>query len=95
MDFKLIELTDKPVFDQAFSRQYYENSWFTFTNLYVWRDNYSTAWAIDDESLVVRLQAGGLTYYLPPFSPPDKSFAAAVNAVVAESRSRGDAFLMK
>ena len=55
MDFKLIELTDKPVFDQAFSRQYYENSWFTFTNLYVWRDNYSTAWAIDDESLVIPL----------------------------------------
>lgn len=95
MDFKPIELTDKPVFDQAFSRQYYENSWFTFTNLYVWRDNYSTAWAMDDGSLIVRLQANGLTYYLPPFSPPEQSFAAAVNAVVAESRQRGDAFLMK
>ena len=67
MNFKPIALTDKPVFDQAFSRQYYENSWFTFTNLYVWRDNYSTAWAIDDESLVVRLQANGLIENLIDF----------------------------
>lgn len=95
MNFKPIELLDKPIFDQALAARYYENSWFTFTNLYIWRDNYSTVWAIDDGSLVVRLQTKELTYYLPPFSPADKSFAAAVSSVVDESRSRGDAFLMK
>ena len=95
LDFKRIELNDKPIFDRAFASRYYDNSWFTFTNLYIWRENYSTAWAMEDGSLVVRLQANGMTYYLPPFAPADKSFAAAVAAVVEESRHRGDAFLMK
>jgi hypothetical protein len=95
LNFKPIELTDKPLFDKAFSQRYYENSWFTFTNLYVWRENYSTSWAIFDESLFVRLQANGLTYFLPPFTPREKSFSASVNAAVNESKARGDAFLMK
>ena len=95
MNFKPIELTDKPVFDKAFHQRYYENSWFTFTNLFVWRDNYSTAWALQDEALYVRLQANGLIYFLPPFAPADRSFAVAVDAAVKESQSQGNAFLMK
>lgn len=95
MNFKSIELGDKSVFDRAFHQRYYENSWFTFTNLLIWRDNYSTAWALHDESLYVRLQANGLIYFLPPFAPAGKSFAIAVDAAVQESKSRGNAFLMK
>lgn len=95
MNFKPIELEDKPLFDLAFHRRYYENSWFTFTNLLVWRNNYSTSWALQDESLYVRLQANGLIYFLPAFTPPGKSFAQAVDAAVTESLSRGEAFLMK
>ncbi len=63
MNFKPIKLEDKPVFDRVFRRRYYENSWFTFTNLLIWRDNYSTSWALQDESLYVRLQANGLIYF--------------------------------
>ena len=95
MNFKPIELGDKPYFDLAFSRRYYENSWFTFTNLFVWRDNYATAWTWHEESLILRLKANGMTYYLPPFTPAEKSFSAAVAAVVEESRAQGDSFLIK
>lgn len=95
MDFKLLELADKPVFDQALRQRYYENSWLTFTNLFVWRANYSTAWAIQEDSLYVRLQAGGLIYFLPPFVLAERSFSAAVEVAWRESRSRGEAFLMK
>lgn len=95
MDFKPLELSDKPIFDSALQRRYYENSWLTFTNLYVWRDNYSTSWAMHEEALYVRLQAAGLIYFLPPFVPAERSFAAAVEAAAQESRSRGEAFLMK
>lgn len=95
MDFKPIELADKPFFDKAFNQRYYENSWFTFTNLFVWRDNYSTAWALHEGSLYVRLQANGLIYFLPPFTPAEQSFAAAVASAVNESASRGNPFLMK
>lgn len=95
MNFKPIELADKPIFDHVFSQRYYENSWFTFTNLYVWRDNYHTAWALQDDSLFVRLQANGLVYFLPPFVPSKNSFAVAVEAAVSESRRRADPFLMK
>ncbi len=95
MDFKPIELADKPVFDKAFAQRYYENSWFTFTNLFVWRENYSTAWALHEGSLYVRLQANGLIYFLPPFAPAQQSFAEAVAAAVSESASRGNPFLMK
>ena len=85
MNFKPIELEDKPVFDLAFRRRYYENSWFTFTNLLVWRNNYSTSWAVQDESLYVRLQANGLIYFLPAFTPPGKSFAQAVDAAAKKA----------
>ncbi|MHC1760364.1 MAG: DUF2156 domain-containing protein [Negativicutes bacterium] len=95
MNFKSIELGDKPVFDRAFNRRYYDNSWFTFTNLLIWRENYSTAWALQDESLFVRLQANGLIYFLPAFTPPEKSFVLAVDAVVQQSQVYGDKFLMK
>lgn len=95
MNFNPLRLEDKPLFDQAFRRRYYENSWFTFTNLLVWRNNYATSWAMQDESLYVRLQANGLIYFLPPFTPLDKSFSQAVELAVQESRSRGETFLMK
>jgi len=95
LNFNPLRLEDKPLFDQAFRRRYYENSWFTFTNLLVWRNNYATSWAMQDESLYVRLQANGLIYFLPPFTAPEKSFSQAVELAVQESRSRGEAFLMK
>jgi hypothetical protein len=95
LNFNPLRLEDKPLFDQVFRRRYYENSWFTFTNLLVWRNNYATSWAMQDESLYVRLQANGLIYFLPPFTPPEKSFSQAVELAVQESRSRGEAFLMK
>lgn len=95
MDFIPIRLEDKPLFDRAFHQRYYENSWFTFTNLLIWRDNYSTAWALQDEALYVRLQANGLVYYLPPFCLADRSFPSAVETGVQESRLRGEPFLMK
>ena len=95
MDFKPLELADKPVFDAMLHQRYYENSWFTFTTFYTWRDNFATTWTLAEESLYLRMQANGLVYFLAPFAAASRSFAAAVDTAVRESRQRDEAFLMK
>lgn len=95
MDFKPIELQDKPWFDRAFRRREYENSWFNFTNLFIWRANYKAAWTWVDDTLFVRLQANGMTYYLPPFSATEEAFVTGVELLAQESRNRRQPFLVK
>ena len=95
MDFKPLELADKPVFDAMLGQRYYENSWFTFTTFFTWREHFATAWALSEDSLYLRLQANGLVYFLAPFAAVGRSFAAAVDAAVRESRLRNEPFLMK
>lgn len=95
MNFKPLELADKPVFDRALRQRYYENSWFTFTTFFTWRNNFSTVWTVHDDALFLRLQSNRLVYFLTPFAPADRSFAAAVAAAVQESQARGESFIMK
>ena len=95
MDFKPLELADKPVFDAMLRERYYENSWFTFTTFFTWRENFVTTWTLSEDCLYLRMQANGLVYFLAPFAAVGRSFAAAVDAAVRESRRRNEPFLMK
>lgn len=95
MHFKMLELEDKPVFDRFLRQRYYENSWFTFTTFFTWREQFATVWALHEDSLFMRLQANSMVYYLPPFTAADRSFPLAVDSAVQLSRSRGEPFLMK
>jgi hypothetical protein len=51
--FKPIELDDKPVFDELFSRFEPEISEYTFTNLFMWRDHYRFAWRTVEGTLLL------------------------------------------
>lgn len=53
MTFKDIELSDKPLFDSYFQANSYENSEFSFTNLFIWRLSYLFKYAIIDDHLCI------------------------------------------
>jgi len=94
MQFKPIEIHDKPLLDKMFQRRQYENSWFNFTNLFIWRNTYEPEWAMSGETLFVFLTHDDATYALPPFVADDSDFSRAVDAIEAELIARGLPFLI-
>ena len=95
MYFETIKLSDKPVFDKIFTGRRYENSWFTFTNLFVWRNTYSTEWAWLEDFIVIKYMSDGREYFLPPFVQAGKSFAVAVDRLAEEVVPSGADFSMQ
>ena len=65
--FKEIELQDKALFDRYFSAGNYENSEFTFTNLFIWRIPYHIRYAIIQDHLCITAKYRNL--YPFAFSP--------------------------
>ena len=51
--FKDIELSDKPLFDSYLQAKHYENSEFSFTNLFIWRLSYRFKYAIINDHLCI------------------------------------------
>ncbi|MDD2503469.1 MAG: phosphatidylglycerol lysyltransferase domain-containing protein [Clostridia bacterium] len=51
--FKNIELSDKPLFDRYLQARHYENSEFTFTNLFIWRLSYNFKFAVIHDHLCI------------------------------------------
>ncbi|HHY81135.1 MAG TPA: DUF2156 domain-containing protein [Clostridiales bacterium] len=51
--FKDIQLEDKTIFDSYFEARPYENSEFTFTNLFIWRLSYNFQYAIIHDHLCI------------------------------------------
>ena len=95
MQFESIKLEDKPVFDKFFAERRYENSWFTFTNLFVWRNTYSTEWTRFQNGIVIKYRSDGQDYFLPPFAPSEVTFASLVDRLAEEVASTGAKFLMQ
>ena len=89
MDYQPLRLTDRPLFNEAFHRQRYENSWFTFTNLWMWREAYGPEWSWVDGSLFIRVTRENHTYAWPPLIPADKSLSDALELLAADFSSRG------
>ena len=54
MNFKALELLDKPIFDKYYAAAGCENSEFTFTNMYIWRRAYQIAFYDSGRVLVVK-----------------------------------------
>lgn len=65
--FKEIELEDKALFDRYFSARHYQNSEFTFTNLFIWRGPYHFQYAIIQDHLCIMGKYRNLYPFL--FSP--------------------------
>jgi uncharacterized protein len=59
-EFRPLELQDKAVFDAAFRQNPPENSEYTFTNLYCWRNAHTFSISIFDGLLII---ASGKEYY--------------------------------
>ena len=51
--FKDIKLSDKPLFDRYLQAKPYENSEFSFTNLFIWRLSYHFKYAIINDHLCI------------------------------------------
>ena len=94
MNWKPIDLDDKQLFDRYFSARRYENSWFTFTNLFIWRDTYQPFWNVKDDVLRVRFALPEGLCLLPPFVLAGGDFPSAVDAIAADVAAEGKAFRM-
>ena len=85
-DFRPIELTDKPFFDQFLVREEPTISELTFTNLFMWRRCRRTVWRVWNGVLLLILQEPNAEPFgLPPVGDGDK--AAALEVLVAELRT--------
>jgi len=78
-DFKLIEIQDKPLFDEFLRKDPPRISELTFTNLFIWRHHHQPTWLEwDDCILIIFHPQKGSTYGLYPFGPGDKKGALDV-----------------
>lgn len=60
------------MFDSFFRANYYENSHFTFTNLFMWRKPYHMKWCVEDGVLFLKAQWETDEFALQPFGPQEK-----------------------
>nr|WP_196594869.1 phosphatidylglycerol lysyltransferase domain-containing protein [Pectinatus sottacetonis] len=63
---------DKEIFDTFFEARYYENSHFTFTNLFMWRKPYNMMWCVENGILFLKAQWETDEFALQPFGPQEK-----------------------
>lgn len=71
INFKAIELKDKPVFDRYFQQSRYDTSECTFTNLYIWRKGYGLEWTEEENILYVKAGWDDVLFMLQPFGASD------------------------
>lgn len=75
-DFRALELTDKPAIRGLLAADQPQISELTFTNLFMWRRCFQTAWTVAHDCLVVVLTPPGAPpFALPPHGPGDKAAA--------------------
>lgn len=72
INFQEIKLEDKAVFDSFFKAGYYENSHFTFTNLFMWRKPYNMMWCVENGVLFLKAEWETDEFALQPFGPKEK-----------------------
>ena len=67
VDFKEIELSDRPVIEHYLSMRYYDNSEFCFSNLFIWRYGFNLKFSVIDDYLCIvgRLERVFISYSLP------------------------------
>jgi uncharacterized protein len=69
-EFKSLDLEDRAVIHERIWRYQPETSELTFTNFFIWRKYYHTAWSLfGDWLLVVNGHGGDQVYALPPIGP--------------------------
>lgn len=71
LNFKQVNLEDKPIIDKFFSAFQPGISEYTFTNLFMWSKPKEIAYAIHNEGLIIKAHSHGKKYFLPPIGFTD------------------------
>ena len=93
IDFHDLTKADKPLLDRYFQSRYYENSHFTFTYLYMWREPYQVKWCEEDGVLYMTCQWDGQLMALQPYGPEGK-MKEATEKFLAYVEQEGQPFVM-
>jgi len=67
LEFKEIELNDKPIFDEFFHDGIYHASEACFGTLFIWRGCYETSWVIAHGALIIKVTVNNFTFVMPAF----------------------------
>lgn len=94
IDFKAVELADKPIFDKAFAARRYENAHFNFTNLFMWQKAYDIQWTVWEDLILVKACWEGSHFVLPPFGS-DRNFGDGVLQLKRYLSGDGREFLLR
>lgn len=89
INFKRIEKADKPIFDEFYKANYYENAYACFTGLYMWRNLSNTCWAMVDDVIYLAAQWKNKTAAFQPLCSPDK-VQDAIAKIIELFEERGD-----
>ncbi len=89
IQFKPVELTDKPLIEAFTLRSDCRNCDMSFGNIFCWRDHYRSAWAIVDGFLVIRffIDGGRKIGYMQPIGEGD--FTAILPALADDAHRLG------
>lgn len=72
IDFHDLTKQDKPLLDRYFRSRYYDNSYFNFTNLFMWRIPYHVRWCEENGVLYMTCEWEGTLMAMQPFGPEEK-----------------------
>jgi uncharacterized protein len=84
--FKPLDLDDKTVLDAAFKQDPPENSEYTFTNLYCWRNAHSFGISKLEDFLILASHDRGLQVYYPPIG--SGNVPGVVKHILSDTHSR-------
>ncbi len=86
--FKDITLEDKPIIDSYFSAKHYENSEYTFTNLFMWAPHYYFKYAIINDHLCILGSYRNLyPFAFNPWSKEEPDYESTI-PILAEMMAR-------
>ena len=94
LQFKKIEISDKPFFNACLAGRKHENIFFNFTSLYIWQDWDPFVWTEIDGAACVRGTYGHRDAALPPLAATDQAILHATERMIQHYRARGIPFLM-
>lgn len=95
IQFKEIQLEDKPCFDEYFKQRRYEQADATFMALFAWQKTYEIQWAEENNILYIRSGRGNKQFWIPPFTGKDSDFIKGLERMQQWFADHGYPFLLK
>ena len=80
LEFRNIELSDKPLFESIFSKENFFISDYCFVDIFIWQNAYHTMCAYDDGFLFVKYTTDNMDSFLCPIGEGD--FKAAIEKLI-------------